>query len=69
MNKFSERLKELREEAGLSQKELAEKLNNIVSSSAIGFWELGKREPSFSMVMAVARFFNVTLEYLAGWED
>lgn len=43
-NIFSERLKELREERRLSQKEVAEKLGCAVSTYAN--WEQGRREPS-----------------------
>lgn len=66
---FSERLKELRLEKGLSQAELAEKLNNEITHSAIGLWELGKRIPNLSAVVLLADFFNVSLDYLAGRED
>lgn len=41
--KIGERLKELRIEAGLTQLELAKKLNK--SDGAVRMWELGKSEP------------------------
>lgn len=64
---FKDRLKELRIESGLSQMALANKLN--LSQSAIAKWELGKTEPTSSAIIAVAKFFNETTDYLLGVED
>lgn len=69
MSSFSEKLKELRTEKNLSQKELSEALGNEISSTAIGYWELGKRVPNFDAVIILAKFFKVTTDYLAGLED
>lgn len=66
-NKFGERLKELREEAGLTQTELEKETG--LTRSAIGLWELGKREPKLGAVIVLANFFNVTLGYMAGIEN
>jgi transcriptional regulator with XRE-family HTH domain len=46
MPSFGETLKELREKAGLSQRDLAEKAGT--SQKAISWWETGEREPSIS---------------------
>ena len=43
MDKFTARLKELRQEKGLSQIQLAKETG--ISKSAIGFWETGERVP------------------------
>ena len=68
MNKiFSERLKELREEMGIGQIQLAEKLQ--VSKGIISLWENGLREPKLSNLVAIAKFFDVTIDYLAGLCD
>lgn len=67
MKVFAERLKGLREEKGLSQEKLAKLLG--IAHGAISFWELGKRVPSFENAIIIAKFFNVSLEYLAGLED
>ena len=69
MNKFAERLKELREERKLSQVELANELNGKISPAAIGMWELNKRVPNLDAVIILAQFFGVSLDYLAGLED
>lgn len=58
------RLKELREEKGLKQSELAKIFN--ISPSSIGMYETDKREPDDNLKMRFAEFFNVTVEYLMG---
>lgn len=66
-NKFGERLKELRLEAGLSQKALGEKLG--FSQTCLAKWEIGIRESCFDDLIKIADFFNVTTDYLLGRED
>ena len=68
-NKFGERLKDLRLEKNLSQKELAEKLDKKITQSAIGLWELEKRVPNLDAVILLAEFFGVSLDYMAGVVD
>ena len=67
MNKFGERLKELRIEAGLSQDKLAKNVG--LTHTAIGLWEQGKRVPNLDAVILLAQYFSVTIDYLAGLED
>jgi len=69
MNKFSKRLKELRLEKNLTQRELVIKLKNKVAQSAIAMWENGKRVPNLDAVIILAQFFGVSLDYIAGLED
>lgn len=69
MRIFAERLKELRLEKHLSHAELAKELGFIVTKSAIGHWENGIRTPSLEAAAAVAKYFGVSLDYLAGLED
>lgn len=57
-----DRLRELRDHAGLSQADLAKALD--VDTSLISRWEKGAREPSLSQLMAIARTLGVTLDYL-----
>lgn len=66
---FCERLKELREESGLSLKEMSKKLNGKVSAAAIGRWEQGTRIPKMDGLIALADFFGVSIDYLVGRED
>jgi len=65
--KFCERLKELRAEKGIGQVELASKIN--VSKGIISLWENGLREPSMSSLIALASFFEVSIDYITGLKD
>ena len=56
------RIAALRRKAGWNQGELARLLG--VSPSAIGMYEQGRREPSTDLLVALARTFNVTVDYL-----
>lgn len=64
---FPERLKTLRKEAGLTQKELAEQIDT--SQQNIGFWEKGDRNPKHKSLVKLANFFKVSTEYLTGETD
>ncbi|MFA5450185.1 MAG: helix-turn-helix transcriptional regulator [Clostridia bacterium] len=64
---FNERLKELRIEKNLSQVALAKHLK--VSQRSISSWETGFREPDFQTLNAIAKFFEVSTDYLLGLED
>lgn len=61
---FSKRLKDLREEAGMTQTELANELN--VSRGAISYYEKGERTPDIEFLDSVALFFNLPTDYLLG---
>ncbi|WP_368182176.1 helix-turn-helix domain-containing protein [Anaerotruncus rubiinfantis] len=61
---FRIRLKELREELGLSQYAFASKIH--FAQSTVGSWEAGKREPNFETTERLADFFNVSVDYLLG---
>lgn len=65
--KFKERLKELRQENGLSQMQLAIILG--ISQSAIAKWELGKTEPTASAIIAIAKYFDESTDYILGVID
>ena len=65
--KFATILKELREEKGLSQMQLAKKLD--ISQSAIARWELSKTEPTAGALLLLSGFFEVSVGYLLGVED
>lgn len=67
MKVFAERLKELRNEKGLSQRGLAKLLN--LSYSAIAQWESEVRVPNAEAVVILAKFFAVTSDYLLGLTD
>ncbi len=54
----------LRSERELTQRDLASLLN--VSNGAVGMWETGKRQPDLNMLIVIAKFFNVSVDYLLG---
>ncbi len=56
------RIAALRRRAGISQKELARRLN--VSTSAIGMYEQGRREPGADRLVEMAALFGVSTDYL-----
>ncbi|MBL7575559.1 Helix-turn-helix [Peptoniphilus asaccharolyticus DSM 20463] len=64
MDTLAKRIKNLREEKGLSQKELANYLN--ISNSTLSQYESGVRVPSDDIKIKIARYFNVTTDYLLG---
>lgn len=61
---FKDMLKYLRSRENLSQAELAEKLG--VAKSTISMYEVGKREPDFETLEAIADLFNVDMNFLLG---
>lgn len=61
------RLKYARELAGLTQRELAEKLG--LSHGAIGLYELGKREPDLTTLQRIAHALGTSVSYLVGETD
>ena len=67
MNKFAERLKELRKEKNLSQRELAKETG--FSQAAIARWEKNLQTPNIDVAITFAEFFQVTIDYLLGLED
>ena len=64
MNKFKERLKELRTEKGFTQKQVAKELN--VSEDSVYNWEKGRSEPSITDLISLSTLLDVTIDYLVG---
>ena len=56
------RIAALRRNAGLSQAELAQRLQ--ISASAMGMYEQGRREPSAQILVSMAQALGVTTDYL-----
>ncbi|MBS6195435.1 MAG: helix-turn-helix domain-containing protein [Clostridiales bacterium] len=67
MGNFKNVFKILRTSSGLTQAEIAEKLN--ISKSTISMYENGNREPDFETLEEIADFFNVDIDYLLGRTD
>ena len=61
---IGDRMKSLRMDKGLTQKELASKLN--LSVTAISHYEAGNREPNLNIIILYAKFFNVSTDYILG---
>ena len=68
LNRFPERLKELRESKGLTMVELSRKIGSI-SQGALSHYEAGTRKPGLEILMELANFFNCSLDYLSGKTD
>ena len=67
MEIFAKRLKELRKEKGITQDKLAEETG--LSQGALTHWENGLRSPAAYAVVILAKYFNVTTDYLLGVTD
>lgn len=61
---FSERLKDLRKQAGLTQVDVAEKLG--ISQPAYAAWERGVKKPTQENLVKIAQVLNVSVDYLVG---
>lgn len=61
---FSERLKDLRKQAGLTQVDVAEKLG--ISQPAYASWERGVKKPTQENLVKIAQILNVSVDYLVG---
>lgn len=61
---LQDNLKKLREEHGLTKRELCEKTG--ISERAYLTYEFGEREPKISVVQKLADFYGVTIDYLLG---
>ena len=64
---FGDRLKELRTKRGITQFKFAKELN--IATGTIGNWEVNSRTPDCTMLIKIADYFDVSLDYLLGRED
>ncbi len=63
---FGEKLKKLRLDAGMTQNDLAKRLN--ITKSVVSYYELHERTPSPEILKKLAGIFHVTADYLLGIE-
>lgn len=63
---FGERIKQIREDRGVSRKELAEELG--IPYTTLRNYEMGTREPGHKTLVELAKIFNVSCDYLLGIE-
>ena len=65
-NMLDKRISELRKSKNISQEELADILNT--SRQAISKWERGESTPDIDRLKDLASFFNVSIDYLLGYD-
>ncbi|HBM98375.1 MAG TPA: transcriptional regulator [Ruminococcus sp.] len=61
---YYQRLRDLREDNDLTQTQLVQKLN--MHKTTYTNYEQGKRDMPFEIAIKIAKFYNVSLDYLAG---
>lgn len=61
---IAEKIRSLRETAGLSQSQLAKKLD--VTRSSVNAWEMGLSTPTIQYVVALSKLFHVSADFLLG---
>ncbi len=66
MNIFAKRIKELRQNSGLSQKELSYILN--IERTTLTGYETGRRMPDAEMICSVADYFHISVDFFLGHE-
>lgn len=59
---FAEKLKALRKQKGLTQTQFAIDFN--IATGTIGMWETGKRQPDYNTLVKIAKYFDVSINYL-----
>ncbi len=63
---LAERLRKLRQANKLTQENLAKELH--VTGCTIALWESARRQPNIEMLCKIAKFFNVSVDYLIGMD-
>lgn len=63
---FGDVLKDLRKKKGVTQIQLAKNLE--ISNGTIGNWEINARQPDHDMLVKIADYFSVSVDYLLGRE-
>ncbi|AZO93464.1 helix-turn-helix transcriptional regulator [Halocella sp. SP3-1] len=64
---FGEKLKEIREKSGMTQKQLADKIG--VNRATIAGYETKGKEPSYDTLIKIAQTLNCSLDYLLGYKE
>jgi transcriptional regulator with XRE-family HTH domain len=64
---YYRRLRDLREDNDLTQNQLVKKLN--MHKTTYTNYEQGKRDLPLSIAIKIAKFYNVSLDYLAGLKE
>ena len=64
---MNEKLRELRKEKGVMQKEVAKAIG--VTANAITNYETGTRQPTDDILIKLCKYYNVSADYLLGLTD
>lgn len=64
---ISDQIRQLREKQGYSQAQLAKKLD--VTRSSVNAWEMGLSTPTTQYIVALAKLFHVSADYMLGIEN
>lgn len=67
MNLFLPRLRELLAESGKMQKDICDELG--ISKQKLSNWKTGYSEPNFDDIIMLAKYFDVSSDYLLGLTD
>ena len=67
MYHFGERLRQIRTERGLTQKQFAEKIGS--TERGVQHYERGDREPAFKVILSILDNVDVSADYLLGRSD
>lgn len=67
MSTIAEKIKSLRVEKGLTQKQLAQQIG--FAQSVICDWENEKVEPTSKAIIALCKYFEISSDYLLGLEN
>lgn len=63
---ISDRIRQLREQSGMSQVQLAKKLD--VTRSSVNAWEMGLSTPTTQYIVALTKLFHVSADFILGIE-
>lgn len=66
-NTFAKRIKQLRIDNNLTQKDIADKLG--MTPTGVSYWESGTAIPNYETLKKLANLFNVSIDYLTGNES
>lgn len=66
-NTFATRIKQLRIDNNLTQKDIADKIG--ITPTGISYWESGTAIPNYETLKKLADLFNVSIDYLTGNEE
>ena len=66
-SQLGEKIRELRKKSGMTQHQLAQRLG--ISSSAVGMYEQGRREPDNKTLLELCSIFDISSDYLLGKDE